>query len=90
MSHEKPHGLSLCMLAHQMNVAPYGNDGLVKFLEHCSPNVEEINLVDTSQDGDLDEKLKGKAPDNVKIYRTTTFGKENWDDVYCAITSRNI
>lgn len=64
------HGLSLCCLAHSIAVPPFGEEGLAEFLDHVSPEAEEVNLADTSPEGHLADRLKGKAAQNVRIFRT--------------------
>lgn len=71
-------GLSLCCLARSMEVMPFGGNGLVEFLDHVSPEAEEINLVDTSPEGRLAGGLKGMVAQNVRIFRTP-YDTEDFD-----------
>ena len=67
-------GLSVCALAHETGVSPFGEQGLELFLEHVRVQAEEVVLVDTSSDGSVSSEFRSRY-ENVNVVRSQHVGK---------------
>src|SRR3989338_4544198 len=67
-------GISVCALAHETSVSPFGERGLELFLEHVSARADEVILVDTSVDGSV-SRMFCSVYSNVRVVRSQNVGK---------------